>query len=366
MLAGEAGRLIGDDRAAYRFNQRLVARARDTGMLSLLAKELPGLALSQLWAGQWASASAGLNEGLELARQIGQHQVVAHLLSELALIAALRGDEEDCRTLAAESYELATARGLRTVAEVAHWALALLELGLGRAEEALSQAREITTTAAVCWSGLDRIEIAIRAGEPETACAWLDSFEPWAESSAAAWAHAVVLHSRALLADDETEAERLFGAALDAHADAARPFEHARTELALGEFLRRARRRVEARQYLRAALDGFEALRATPWAERARAELRASGETARKRDPSTLGDLTAQELQIAHFVAEGLTNREVAAQLFLSPRTIDFHLRNVFRKLDITSRMQLARLDLDFAGADSAAMERPATPPVRA
>ncbi len=110
--------------------------------------------------------------------------------------------------------------------------------------------------------------------------------------------------------------------------------------------LRRGRRRVEAREHLRAALDSFEALGARLWAERVRIELRASGQTARKADPSTLDDLTAQELQIAHFVAEGLTNRDVAAQLFLSPRTIDFHLRNVFRKLGISSRIELSRLDL--------------------
>ena len=157
----------------------------------------------------------------------------------------------------------------------------------------------------------------------------------------------MVLHCRALLSDDENEANRLFTEALDAHADAARPFERARCELAYGEFLRRLRRRVEAREHLRSALDTFETLGATLWAERARVELRASGQTARKRDPSTRNTLTTQELQIARFVAEGHTNREVATQLFLSPRTIDFHLRNVYRKLGITSRTALARIDLD-------------------
>jgi DNA-binding CsgD family transcriptional regulator len=149
-----------------------------------------------------------------------------------------------------------------------------------------------------------------------------------------------------MLADDAEEADRLFAEALDERADGERPFERARTELAFGEHLRRTRRRLEAREHLRSALDGFEALGARQWAERARVELRASGQTARRRDPSTRGDLTQQELQIARFVGQGLSNREVAAQMFLSPRTIDFHLRNVFRKLGITSRMQLAQLDL--------------------
>ena len=101
-----------------------------------------------------------------------------------------------------------------------------------------------------------------------------------------------------------------------------------------------------ARTYLRAALERFEALGSALWAERARSELRATGETARKRDPSTLDQLTAQEVHIAQLVAEGRTNRDVAGQLFLSPRTIDFHLRNVYRKLGIASRMELARIDL--------------------
>ncbi|MGB0094647.1 MAG: helix-turn-helix transcriptional regulator [Solirubrobacteraceae bacterium] len=106
----------------------------------------------------------------------------------------------------------------------------------------------------------------------------------------------------------------------------------------------RERRRVDARNHLRAAVDGFERLHAEPWAERARAELRATGETARKRDPSTLSQLTAQELQIASYVAQGLTSKEIAAYMFLSKRTIDYHLRNVFTKLGIASRTQLAGL----------------------
>jgi DNA-binding NarL/FixJ family response regulator len=347
LFAGRAALYLGDDQATYRTHREAAARARASGALSIVTQILPRLAIAELWAGRWASGSANAREGVQLARQIGQHDLVAQQLVLLALIAALRGSEDECRSLAAESRELASARQLGIVLELAHWALALLELGLGRAEEALGRCREISSTLVVFWGALDRIEAAIRAGEPETAHAWLDVLEPWAESSAADWARAVALHCRALLSDDEAESERLFVAALDAHADASRPFERARTELAYGEFLRRARRRVEARDHLRAALDAFETLGATLWAERARVELRASGQTARKRDPSTRSALTEQELQIARFVAEGRTNREVAAQLFLSPRTIDFHLRNVYRKLGITSRTALARLDLD-------------------
>jgi ATP/maltotriose-dependent transcriptional regulator MalT len=363
LFAGRAALYLGDDGAAYRTHREAAARARAAGALSIVAQILPRLATSEVWAGRWASATASAREGIQLAREIGQHDLVAQQLVLLGLVAALRGSEDECRSLAAESRELASARGLGIVAEIASWALAVLELGLGRSEEALRRCREISATPVVFWGGLDRIEAAVRAGEPETAREWLAPVEAWAESTGVAWARAVSLHARALLAEGD-EAVRLFRAALDAHGEAARPFERARSELAYGELLRRSRHRVEAREHLRAALDGFEGLGAALWAERARVELRASGETARKRDPSTRADLTPQELQIARFVAEGLTNRDVAAQLFLSPRTIDFHLRNVYRKLGISSRTALARLDLDAPSVDAphAAAAGPSSP----
>ncbi|MGH2993721.1 MAG: helix-turn-helix transcriptional regulator, partial [Solirubrobacterales bacterium] len=118
----------------------------------------------------------------------------------------------------------------------------------------------------------------------------------------------------------------------------------ARTELLYGEWLRRERQRSEARRHLRRAADLFRQVGAAPWEERAEAELRATGEKARRRDPSTLDQLTPQELQIAGLVADGMTNREIAAQLFLSPRTIDYHLRKVFSKLGIASRTELVQM----------------------
>jgi DNA-binding CsgD family transcriptional regulator len=149
---------------------------------------------------------------------------------------------------------------------------------------------------------------------------------------------------RALMADG-AEATGLFEEAL-AGPDDGRSFDAARIHLAFGQHLRRQGQRVAAREQLRAALEGFDALRAEPWAERARQELRASGETARKRGGGDEPALTPQERQIARLVAQGLTNKEVAAQLFLSPRTIDAHLRGVFAKLGITSRRMLRDVDL--------------------
>jgi DNA-binding CsgD family transcriptional regulator len=155
----------------------------------------------------------------------------------------------------------------------------------------------------------------------------------------------IIARCHGLVAGDD-EFEQHFVESLEAHPEGEDVFGRARTQLCFGERLRRAKRRVEAREQLRAALETFEHLGAAPWAERARTELRASGETARKRDPSTVAELTPQELQVARYVAEGLSNKEVAAQLFVSPRTIDAHLRSVFAKLEVTSRTQLARMDL--------------------
>ena len=366
LFAGRAALYLGDDRDVYRIHHEAALRARTAGLLVILTQILPQVGIAELWEGRWASAWANLSEGLRIAREIGQHDLVAYQLVLLALIAAHRGDEDECRSLAGEGLELSFARRFVFATESAHWALTVLELGLGRPEEALRHARGASDSGIRLWAMLDRIEAAIHAGEREAARDWLAYFEPWAENGRAAWARAVLLHCKGLLSDDELECERLLRASLDAHAKATRPFERSRTELALGELLRRARRRVEAREHLRAALNGFEGLGARLWAERARTELRASGQVARRRDPSTTDELTAQELQIVHLVAQGLSNREVAAQLFLSSRTIDFHLRNVFRKLNISSRTQLARLDLDRPGQQTMPARNPAIPPARA
>ena len=145
---------------------------------------------------------------------------------------------------------------------------------------------------------------------------------------------------------DASQAETCFQEALSHHALAARPLDAARTELAYGEWLRRHQRRIDARQHLRRALEAYQDFRAGGLAARANQELRASGETARKRDPSTLVTLTPMELKIAQLVSAGLSNKDVAAQCWISPRTVAFHLRNVFAKAGVTSRGELAQLEL--------------------
>ena len=272
-------------------------------------------------------------------------------LGLLAVLAALTGDEERFQSLVTKTEDVASSHSLGVfdtqVRDTLHWARGLRELTAGNPESAVTWFSAMTHPAvAGMAAALDRIEAAIHGGHRDEALEWLGRLDAFATHTSIASEQARVAHCRALLAEGET-ARGLFEEALTLHAWSRRPFERARTELAYGEFLRRGRRRVDARTHLQAALDRFEQLNARPWAERARLELRAAGRTARKRDPSTVLNLTPQEIQVARFVARGLHTREVAAQLFLSTRTVDFHLRNVFAKLGISSRTELARHSWD-------------------
>jgi DNA-binding CsgD family transcriptional regulator len=190
-----------------------------------------------------------------------------------------------------------------------------------------------------------RIDAAVRSGDPDPVRGWVDDLAGFAESTDRPWALATLAHGRAVTAAPD-RADELFRLALDHHTRADRPVDEARTHLAYGEWLRRAQHRVEARQHLRSALEAFEDVHAVALAARATQELRASGETARKRDPSTLVKLTPMELKVAQLVSSGLSNKDVAAQCWVSPRTVAFHLRNVFAKAGVTSRGELAQLEL--------------------
>jgi DNA-binding CsgD family transcriptional regulator len=186
----------------------------------------------------------------------------------------------------------------------------------------------------------DMVEAAVRCGRAGELGGRLAAFERWTTAAPVAARRALLARCQALVG--ERDPDEAFGEAIE-HAATLPPFQRARTELLYGEWLRRERRRTEARAHLHAALELFQRLGAVPWAERAEAELRATGETARRRDPIALARLTPQELQISRLVADGQTNREIAAQLYLSPRTIDYHLRKVFTKLGIASRADLIR-----------------------
>jgi DNA-binding NarL/FixJ family response regulator len=272
----------------------------------------------------------------------------------LAWVAAVRGDQERCVPLAEQASATAMEHGLAPQTSIAAWAVGLLNLGLGQWEAAATRLEAVTSPAPstghpfVALQALpDLVEAAVRAGRTEVAEAAATRFVGYAADDAPAWQQALAARCRALITRPAEAREQLLSEALALH-DPDRPFNRARTLLLLGEHLRRERRRVEARAQLRVATEAFERLGATPWEARARAELRATGERVRKREPSTLTQLTPQQLHIVRLVAEGATNKEVAAQLFLSPRTVDHHLRNVFAKLGISSRAELIRLpDLD-------------------
>jgi DNA-binding CsgD family transcriptional regulator len=340
---------VGDDDAARRLPSARVAAARSAGAALELLFALPPLAQTEIFGGQWSAAAANAGEAVRLARETAQPELSALPLAWLTHLAVLRGDEPGFWALLAESEDLAASRQLgvyrHPMHEILLWSRAVQKAHTARPGSALVLLEQQTHPMVITWAAMDRVEAAIAAGKRGTAQRWLAEFAAFAEHAGQAWANARVAHCHGLLADGPT-AVAYFEQALAHHSAARRPFEHARTALAYGIALRRMRKRMAAREALGTALDIFDSLGAAPWAERARQELRACGQTARKRDPSTLLRLTPQELQVARFVAEGRPTREVAAQLFLSPRTVEFHLRNVFTKLGISSRTELAGLDL--------------------
>jgi DNA-binding CsgD family transcriptional regulator len=341
--------LTGDANRFDALVDRAISLSRMTGDLGVLAEALTARAsVHSVWQ-RFDLAEREAEEGRAFARDLGATNTAAQCASVLAKMAAVRGDEAEARRYADEVIETASSHGLMPRVGVARYALAFLDLGYSRWAAALERLHALVdpqrspdpVLAKIAL--LDTIEAATRAGEMRSAQEALEAFEDWSPS-APPFAQPMLHCGRALV--HEQRAAEHFEAALEL-ATLARPFDLARIRLLYGEHLRRERRRKDARALLGSALEAFEEMNADPWAERARSELRASGAVARKRDPSTLGQLTAQELQIVRFVSEGLSNKEIAAQLYLSPRTIDYHLRNVFAKLGITSRTQLVRLQID-------------------
>ncbi|WP_223242184.1 helix-turn-helix domain-containing protein, partial [Streptomyces sp. CBMA123] len=340
--------VLGRDEETVELGGELVAEARAKGTLGVMPTLQFFLAEAELFHGRHADAELTATEALALAQDTGQHQWVSQLSALLAYLAALDGRTERCTELATTA--LATT-GPQTAAPAAgrpwaHWALALLDLGQGRAAGAADRLHALTTGphrhhVSATRAVPDLVEAAVRLGAPDRAAEPYERFARWTRAADRPWAEALRLRCQALLGPDEL-AEPAYLAALDLHATTHRPFEHARTALLYGEWLRRTRRRTDARPHLTAALETFDRLAAHPWAARARTELSATGTPAPAQTPHTTPNpLTPQELQIARLAAAGLTNRDIAAQLFLSPRTVAHHLYKAYPKLGITSRTAL-------------------------
>ncbi len=321
-----------------------VRRARAAGAVGSLPHLLASSAWQALHASRWNEAQADAGEALDLADEIDQPVTATQALGVLTWVHALRGDEAQCRAYADETQRRAAAFGFRLYQLLVSHCLALLDLGLGRVDEAIGRLEDVARHAderALYIPGvspqLELAEAFVRVGRVADAEAILAAFER-SELASAPLPAALAARCRGLLADGDH-----FEQAIALHEAVQSPFALARTRLCHGERLRRAGRRVEAREQLRPALEAFERIGARPWAERARGELRATGETLRRRLPHEAEELTPQELQIALQVAEGKANKEVGAALFLSHKTVEFHLSRIYRKLDINSRAALIR-----------------------
>ncbi|PZG16141.1 ATP-binding protein [Nonomuraea aridisoli] len=322
--------------------------ARVSGMTGQLPVVLEFVATAERIAGRPAESRAISEEGLELAREAGYANTVAAHLANLAVCAALRGEEETCRRHAQEALAIALPHRVGLRASVAAYALGMLDLGLGRYAAAHDRFTALVAAGpgaghpTTVWrSTPDRIEAAVGAGDLESARTALQAYEQWSAHAATAESRALLARCRALVSPSEEDAQEGFAEALRLHAN---PYEAARTGLLLGERLRRAHRPAEARPHLRAALEAFRQAGAEPWARRAHAELRAAGESGEAPAGSALDALTPQELRIAGLVADGLSSKEIAARLFLSPRTVEYHLYKIYPKLGIGTRTELARL----------------------
>jgi DNA-binding CsgD family transcriptional regulator len=347
--------LIGDFDSARDLMLSAAQACRTQGVIRFLAPLSLGLSCANFCLTRFRAATESATEGLRLAQDTGQPVREAGLAGILALLAAIAGDEPRCTELAAGVLRQFTAEEVANVSAMAEWALGLLDLGLGRYGAALNRF-EMTATGALqhyiqpILFAPDQIEAAVRLGPAdhgaERAAEPLARFAAWAGATGQPWARAVLHRCRALTQDGDPE--DCYREALRLHAVSGRPFEHGRTELVYGEWLRRGRRGTDARAHLRTALALFERTGAAPWAERARAELRAAGEPAAAGAPAPdrLSLLTPQELQVVRLAASGATNRDIAAQLFISPRTVSHHLYRAFPKLGVTNRTSLARLDL--------------------
>jgi len=331
---------VWDDDGFRDLSSRYVEIARNAGALSELLRAINIQVIMQMLVGELDTAASAVDEARTVMAAIGSERPNYAAM----VLASWQGREEQAIQLIEASMSEVVARGEGTGVSVAQWAAAVLFNGLGRYEDAVVAARRasecLQELAAANWGLTELIESAARSGATDLAADALEQLSEMTRASGTDWALGVEARSRALLSEGDA-AERLYREAIERLGRTRVRAELARARLLYGEWLRREGRRLDAREHLRAAHDLFTAMGAEGFGERARRELLATGEMARKRTVETRDGLTAQEAQIARLAARRQTNSEIGAQLFISPRTVEWHLRKVFTKLGITSRKDL-------------------------
>ncbi|HEY2435759.1 MAG TPA: LuxR C-terminal-related transcriptional regulator, partial [Solirubrobacteraceae bacterium] len=339
-LACRTAMVLWDDESWFVLSGRQVQLAREIGALTLLPLALNLQAGVHLFAGPFAAAEALADEAHAVSDATGNPDMP----HARVFLAAWRGQHEETLRLTAASARDATGRGEGRTIGVGKYATAVLYNGLARYDDALTAARQATDypedLTFFTWGLVELIEAALRSGKAGLAADALSRLSPMTRSAGTEWALGIEARSRALVTDGET-AETLYREAIERLQRTRVRLELARAHLLYGEWLRRERRRQDAREQLRTAHQLFTEFGTEAFSERARVELQATGEHARKRTVETRDDLTPQEAQISRLAAEGATNQEIAAQLFISPSTVDYHLRKAFRKLGVKSRHQL-------------------------
>jgi DNA-binding CsgD family transcriptional regulator len=339
LFACSVAQAIWDDESWGALPSRYASLARESGALAVLPIALEMQCASQVDAGQLAAAQASIEEAEAIADATGSPP----MHDGAVRLAAWRGAQRPALERVEAAIRDATDRGEKTSITGAEYAAAVLYNGLGRHEAALGAARRACDhhpAKAYPRALSEMVEAAARSGEREIAARALGQLEEGTTVSGTDWALGVEARARALISEADA-ADALYREAIERLGRTGVRAEHARARLLYGEWLRRGRRRLEARAELRAAHESFIAIGAAAFAARAARELLATGETARKRTVETSDRLTPQETQIAQLARDGLSNPEIGSRLFISPRTVEYHLRKVFSKLDIASRSQL-------------------------
>ena len=341
-LASRLAQDLWDDELWHELATQGVRVARDTGALTLLAGMANFLAALYVHSGAVDDAIGLIDEVSTIAQAIE----IPPLNYAGLMLAAWRGDQAQMHAIADKVLPGAMTRGEGYTLGIWSWMTALMHNGHGRYAEALADAHracEHEDVIAYGWALVELIEAAVHVGRPDEAAAALDRLSERTRSSGTDWALGIEAGSRALVSEGGN-VEPLHREAVERLARSRGVVHLARAQLRYGEWLRRENRRVDARERLRAAYELFSSLGAEGFAERAQRELLATGESARRRADDARGVLTPQEAHIARLAKDGLSNPEIGAQLFISARTVQYHLRKVFAKLDITSRNQLSRV----------------------